>query len=233
MTIRADRMRDRRRGVAAPGGSHDRMVRVASLTLPALIGALVAVMVLAPLSPRGEISFLLDRTKVAMVTDRLRALGAMYRGEDDRGRAFSITAGSAVQHSERTQVIAMRDVTARMLLADGPAVLVADAGTYDFARQDIDVPGAVHMETADGYRMLTEGASIDLDHRRLVSHGPVEGRIPTGTFSADRFVADLDDRRIVLDGHARLHMVPGKLNPPGEAPAGFAMPNPSLQVTKP
>ena len=221
MTLRADQMRDRRQVFAAPGGSHDRTVRVLSVALPGLIGALVAIMVLAPLSPRGEISFLLDRTKVAMVDDRMRALGALYRGEDDRGRSFSVTAGSAVQRSASRQLVEMKDVTARMLLDDGPAMLVAEAGTYDFGHQQIAVPGPVNM-----------GAAIDLDHRRLVSNGPVEGRVPIGTFSADHFVADLDSRDIRLDGHAHLHMVPGKLSLPGQAAARGAAPQTPIQPTQ-
>ncbi len=218
MTLRADQMRDRRQLFAAPGGQHDRLVRVLSVLLPALIGALLAVMLFAPLSPRGEISFLLDRTKVAMVDDRMRALGALYRGEDDHGRGFSITAGTAVQHSAARQEIAMTDVTARMLLDDGPAIVVAQTGTYDFGRQDITAPGPVNIQTADGWRMITQGAGIDLNHRVMQSHGAVTGRIPTGTFSADHFYANLDTREIRLDGHMRLHMVPGKLNLPGEQP---------------
>ena len=165
MTLRADTMRDRRRVFAAPGGSHDRTVRILAVVLPASIGALLAVMVLAPLSPRGEISFLLDRTKVAMVDDRMRALGAMYRGQDDRGRGFSVKAGSAVQHSAAVHQVVMNDVTARMMLDDGPAIMDAQAGTYDFSRQEIDVPGAVNVQTADGYRMVTQGATIKLDQR--------------------------------------------------------------------
>jgi len=233
MTLRADQQRDRRQVFAAPGGSHDRTIRVLSVLLPGLIGALVAVMVIAPLSPRGEISFLLDRTKVAMVDDRMRALGAMYRGEDDRGRAFSVTAGSAVQHTARQSLVEMSDVTARMLLDDGPAIMVAASGTYDFGHQTITVPGPVNIQTADGYRMVTQGAGIDLDHRLLVSHGAVEGRIPTGTFSADHFVADLDTRDIRLDGHARLRMVPGKLNMPGQMPGPSARSHSGAPLTAP
>lgn len=218
MTLRADQMRDQRRVFAAPGGSHDRTVRILAIVLPSAIGALLAVMVLAPLSPRGEISFLLDRTKVAMVNDRLRAMDAMYRGQDDRGRTFSVNAGSAVQHSEAVHEVLMKNVTARVQLDDGPATMVAAAGTYDFARQEINVPGEVNVQTADGYRMVTKGAAISLDHRVLASKGTVTGRIPIGTFSADHFHASLDDRRVRLDGHVRMRMVPGKLNPPGQAP---------------
>ncbi len=63
MTQQADQVRTRRRGFAAPGGFHDRLVRILAVALPAGVGVLVAVMLLAPLSPRGEISFLLDRNK--------------------------------------------------------------------------------------------------------------------------------------------------------------------------
>ncbi|MCW1383278.1 LPS export ABC transporter periplasmic protein LptC [Novosphingobium sp. KCTC 2891] len=214
MTVQADRMRTRRQLLAAPGGSHDRLVRFAARGLPVLIGALLAVMILVPLSPRGEISFLLDRNKVAMVQDRLRVVSAMYRGQDDRGRNFSITAGSAVQHSEREAVVQMKDVTARVMLNSGPAILTADAGGYDFGKQTIAVDGPVNFQTSDGYRMTTEGADIDISAKRMVSRSRVEGRIPAGTFIADRISADLEERTITLEGHARLRMEPGKLKMP-------------------
>jgi len=214
MTLKADTLRGRRQRFAAPGGFHDRMVRLIAGGLPALIGALLAVLVIAPFSPRGEISFLLDRNKVAMVNDRLRVVSAMYRGQDDSGRNFSVTAGSAVQHSAKKDEVDMRDITARVMLADGPASLTTGAGVYDFARQTIDVPTPINFETSDGYRMVTGGADIDIGKRRLVSQGRAEGRIPAGTFSADRINADLEARTITLEGHARLTMEPGKLQMP-------------------
>lgn len=214
MTLLADTIRNRRQGFAAPGGFHDRMVRTLSGLLPALIGALLAVLVIAPFSPRGEISFLLDRNKVAMLTDRLRVVSAMYRGQDDAGRSFSVTAGSAVQHSAAKDEVEMRDITARVMLSNGPAILTTGSGIYDFARQMIDVPTPVNFETSDGYRMVTGGADIDIGKRKLVSQGRAEGRIPAGTFSADRISADLEARTVTLDGHARLRMEPGKLQMP-------------------
>ncbi|MEI6644115.1 MAG: LPS export ABC transporter periplasmic protein LptC [Novosphingobium sp.] len=214
MTAKADNLRGRRQSFAAPGGFHDRMVRLIAKGLPVLIGALLAVLMIAPLSPRGEISFLLDRNKVAMVNDRLRVVSAMYRGQDDSGRNFSVTAGSAVQHSAVKDEVEMRDITARVMLTDGPASLTTGAGIYDFARQLIDVPTPVNFETSDGYRMVTGGADIDIGKRRLVSRGRADGRIPAGTFAADRISADLEARTITLDGHARLRMEPGKLQMP-------------------
>ena len=60
MTIEPDRIQDRRRHFAAPGGSHDRLIGFLAKALPAAIGIVVAVMILSPLSPRGEVGFLLD-----------------------------------------------------------------------------------------------------------------------------------------------------------------------------
>lgn len=214
MTQMADRIRGRRQGFAAPGGFHDKMVRVLAFLLPALIGALLAVLVIAPFSPRGEISFLLDRNKVAMLTDRLRVISAMYRGQDDAARNFSVTAGSAVQHSAAKDEVEMRDITARVMLNSGPAILTTGAGVYDFARQLIEVSTPVNFETADGYRMVTGGADIDIGKRKLVGRGRANGRIPAGTFTADRISADLEARTVTLDGHARLRMEPGKLQMP-------------------
>ncbi|NKJ43246.1 MULTISPECIES: LPS export ABC transporter periplasmic protein LptC [unclassified Novosphingobium] len=216
MTVQADRMRNRRQHKAAPGGRHDRVVRTLAVVLPGLIGAMLAVMVLSPLAPRGEISFLLDRTKVAVVADRLRVVSAMYRGADNKGRTFSVTAGTAVQHSAAQDVVQLKDVTARVMLKDGPAILTTQQGAYDFGKQFITVPGVVNFESSDGYRMITDGASIDLNKRRMVSDGHVEGRLPTGTFSADRITANLDDRVVTLEGHARMRMDQGKLPLPAK-----------------
>ena len=214
MTQAADQLQIRRRISAAPGGLHDRIVGVLAVVLPMGVGVLAAVMVLAPLSPRGEISFLLDRNRVAMVEDRLRVASAMYRGQDAKGRNFSVTAGSAVQHSATVPVVEMKDIVARLLLADGPAVVNAQNGNYNTSRQMVDVIGPVNVETADGYRMTAMNVSLDIDKQHLVSRGPVEGRIPSGTFSADRLIADIPQRSVTLDGHARLRMVPGKLRKP-------------------
>ena len=123
MTQLADEMRDRRRAFATPGGAHDKLIHRLNMILPAAVGVVAALMILTPLSPRGEVSFLLDRRKVAVSQDRLRVDNAMYRGQDDKGRPFSLVAGEAVQMSATVPVVQLKDLSARMLLDEGPAVL--------------------------------------------------------------------------------------------------------------
>jgi len=214
MTAAADLQRTRRQRFALPGGSHDRLVKTLAMLLPAGVGALAALMVFTPLSPKGEVSFLLDRNRVAVVEDRLRVERAMYRGEDDEGRPFSITAGGAVQHSAANPIVTMRELVARILLSGGPAVLTANDAAYDIKDQQVRVFGPMVFAAADGYRMAAEDVDIDFGNSRMVSRGRVEGRVPAGTFSADRIVTDLDARTVTLDGHARLRMVPGRMRMP-------------------
>lgn len=210
----AETLRNTRRAIAAPGGPHDRLIKQLSRVLPAGIGLIAALMILVPFSPRNEVSFILDRNKVAIVQDRLRVENAMYRGQDAKGRPFSITAGEAVQRSSRESVVAMSDLEARILLDEGPARLDAAAGHYDIEREIMAVDGIVRLTAADGYRMTARDVSIRLDDRMMIGDGRVEGAIPAGTFSANRIVADLGNRTITLQGNARLRMVPGQLRIP-------------------
>ncbi|BBC71212.1 conserved hypothetical protein [Altererythrobacter sp. B11] len=214
MTEKADYLRNRRRAFAAPGSTLDRAVRWLAVVLPALVGAVAAAMVISPLSPRGEVSFLLDRNKVAIAQDRLRVDRAMYRGEDRKGQPFSISAGEAVQRSARVPVVEMDELTARLLLPDGPAVLSAANGAYDIDEEEVSVPGVVQFTAADGYRMLARDVSVSLRDHTLRGDGRVEGSVPAGTFSADRMRADLAERTITLEGNAHMRMVPSKLRMP-------------------
>jgi len=211
MTQQADIIRDKRRRTAQPGGTHDKLVRFLVLCLPVVIGILFALMILAPLSPRGEISFLLDRDKVQVTPNRISVNKAMYRGLDAEGRPFAVMAGNAVQRSRQVKQIEMEDLTARILLDNGPAEVTAQAGTYDFAKEVVTVPGAVNFVAADGYRMIVRNVALNLTERSIVGTGRVEGRIPAGTFSADRLEADLQARTVSLIGNARLRMQPGTL----------------------
>ena len=139
---------------------------------------------------------------------------ALYRGADARGRPFSLTAGEAVQRSSAEGIVRMNDLVARLLLDDGPARLIAEAGQYDIDQEVVSVVGPMRMLAADGYRMLARDVSVDLAAKQLTGAGGVEGAIPAGTFSADRLTADLSARTITLTGNARLRMEPGKLRMP-------------------
>lgn len=206
--------RSRRQRWAAPGGAHDHLVRFLARALPMAVGVLAALMVVTPLSPRGEVSFLLDRNKVEVISERLRVDNALYRGQDNKGRPFALSAGEAVQQSSAEGIVRMDDLIARLLLPEGPARLTASAGRYMIDDQTVAIDGQMLLRAADGYRMAVRGVSLDLREKTLVGAGGVEGAIPAGTFRANRLNADLSARTITLSGNARLRMVPGELRMP-------------------
>lgn len=213
-TSEARALRSRRQHFAAPGGSHDRLVAFLARALPMMVGVIAALMVIAPLSPRGEVSFLLDRNKVAMINERLRVDNAMYRGRDNQGRPFSLLAGEAVQRSSIEGLVQMQDLVAQMVLSDGPARLTAAGGTYDIDAETVKVEGPVRLTASDGYTMVADGVAVDLKTRVMQGDAGVSGEVPAGTFSADTIRADLGVRTLTLQGNARLTMSPGKLRMP-------------------
>jgi lipopolysaccharide export system protein LptC len=210
MTVQAEQLRNRRRHFAAPGSSYDLLIMRLNKYLPVAIGVVASLMVIVPLAPRGEVSFLLDRTKVAIADDRLRVDNAMYRGQDSKGRPFSLVAGQAVQQSASVPVVKLSNLEARILLPDGPAVLSAGAGHYDIDKEQVAIDGLVRFTAADGYKMEARDVSVDLNQKQLVGAGRVEGAVPAGTFGGDRIVADLGERTVKLQGHAQLRMTPGQ-----------------------
>jgi lipopolysaccharide export system protein LptC len=206
LTIGADLLRNRRRAKAAPGGAHDRMIRFLFSALPVGVGMITAVMVVSPIFPHGEISFLLDRNKVAIARERLAVTSASYRGVDDKGRTFELNAGHAVQHSSAQPVVNMQDLNASLAMENGPARVQAPSARYDMSKEEMQVYGPVRLSEGDGYRMLVSQVSIDLKSNRASAKGGVTGTVPTGTFSADRMTTDFRQRVVVLEGRAHLRM---------------------------
>lgn len=209
MSVLADVERSKRQHWAASGGSHDRLVRALQLILPSLVGALAAVLLFAPFSQRSEIGFLLAKDAIEISPQRLRVDAARYTGSDAQGRPFSLAAASAVQRSAADPVVRLNDLSAMIVMADGPATLDADSGRYDPTDDTVAIDGPLRFVAADGYRLDTGNVGFDMKTRRLSSGQRVAGALPIGTFSADRLSADLDARIVRLSGNARLRINQG------------------------
>lgn len=206
MSRLADTQRTERQHWALPGGSHDRLIRLLKNVLPVAVGVLAAFLTMAPFTMQGDVSFVLDKNDVDVASERMRVREALYRGEDSKGRPFSIRAGSAVQKTSREPIVEMRDLSARLLMVDGPAVLSAEQGRYNMESEQIQVVGPVQFDSAQGYRLTTRNVNIDMKGRTMRSEDRVYGRMPIGTFDADHLSADLNVRTVTLSGNARLRI---------------------------
>ena len=139
----------------------------------------------------------------------MRVESAQYRGQDSRGRPFLLSARQALQQTSAVPIVNVRDMSAQILLEDGPARIVARQAQYDMTTDKVDVQGPILLTAADGYRLATRDVIVDLRQRNLASRGRVSGRMPLGQFTAGRLEVDLPQRRAVLTNRARVHIVQG------------------------
>jgi lipopolysaccharide export system protein LptC len=205
MSAQADLERNYRQRWALPGGRHDRLIRAMRVVLPSIIGLLVAILAFSPFTGQQELSFVLDKDEVNLSRERLRVVEALYRGEDSKGRPFSLRAGSAVQKTSAQPVLDISSLSGRISLQDGPASIIAQRGSYDLGKETMRVTGPLAVESP-GYDMIVSNVELSLKDRTMQSFGPVSGRTKVGTFHAGRLRADLDTRIIRLDGSVRLRI---------------------------
>jgi lipopolysaccharide export system protein LptC len=209
MSDAAVRQRRARQAWAAAGSSHDRLIGMLRIVLPLAIAVMAVLLALAPLLGGRDISFVLSKDRVAVAHERMRAEGAVYRGQDAKGQAFALQAGSAVQLTSRDPVVRLNDLSGRLDMTDGPATVTAPRGRYDMSQETVAIDGPVRFRRADGYQLDTRDVAVDLPTRLVRSGGAVDGRMPLGTFRANQLSADLRARTVVLSGRARLHIVQG------------------------
>jgi lipopolysaccharide export system protein LptC len=205
MSAQADLERNYRQRWALPGGRHDRLIRAMRVVLPSIIGLLVAILAFSPFTGQQELSFVLDKDEVNLSRERLRVVEALYRGEDSKGRPFSLRAGSAVQKTSAQPILDMTSLSGRISLQDGPASIIAQRGSYDLGKETMRVTGPLAVESP-GYDMVVSNVELSLKDRTMQSFGPVSGRTKVGTFHAGRLRADLDTRIIRLEGGVRLRI---------------------------
>ena len=209
MSEAAIREREVKQRWAEPGSGHDKIVRWSKVVLPSAVGVLIAVLMLAPLDRKGDVSFILDKNKVENAPERMRVETARYVGADNKGQKFEITAQRAIQRSSDVPVVDIQGLFARLALASGPLMIAANQGQYDLDAQRVAVSGPVRVVGPDGYRLETRDVTVDMKSRQLHSAGPVSGQMRLGQFQAGQLRADLGSRTVVLDGGARLKIVQG------------------------
>jgi lipopolysaccharide export system protein LptC len=209
MSEQAIRRRQATQRWAEPGSAHDKLVRWTKILLPAAVGVLIAILMVAPLGKSGDVSFILDKKKVENAPERMRVESARYVGADDKGQQFQITAQNALQRSSETPIVDINGMFAQLRLDRGPVMMAANQGRYNLDTQQMAIEGPIRVLGPDGYRLQTRDVTVNMKNRQLASKGPVAGQMRLGEFQAGQLHADLGERKVVLDGGARLKIVQG------------------------
>jgi lipopolysaccharide export system protein LptC len=145
------------------------------------------------------------RARYDLEAQTVAMLGSV-RFQDAQG--YRLAAGTSMLNLG-TQILTTAE-PATLIAPDGRRVETQSA-TVDLNTRRITSEQPVVFATPDGYRLRTSNAAVDVDGRSMVSDRPIRGQMPLGTFSADRMNVDMNDRKVVLQGRARLHIVQGAL----------------------
>lgn len=200
MSELADRERNKRQQRATGGGSYDAFLKLVKWGLPLIVGALVAILVLAPLLKGDEVSFVLNKDDVEQAEERMRLTEALYRGEDNKGQPFSVKAGSAVQRTSKVPVVEMQDLAADIVLSDGPTSIKAANGSYNIDKEVVSIPGQLDFKSAGGYALTVGDVAVDLNSQAITSEGQVSGTMPLGEFWGKMLRADLERQTVNVTG---------------------------------
>jgi lipopolysaccharide export system protein LptC len=147
---------------AVPGSAHDSLVQWSKIVLPSAVGVLIAVLALAPLDKKGDVSFILDKKKVDSAPERMRVEAAQYTGTDDKGQQFVMTANRAIQRSSDNPLVDIRGMFARLNQSQGPVLIAANQGRYNIDTQQVAIDGQVKVAGTDGFRLNTSNVHVDL-----------------------------------------------------------------------
>lgn len=210
MSDLADRQREARRRAMLPGGPRDMVIAAAKWVLPIASFALLVVLIILPLSATQEFSFLLSKDNAARAGERLRMEEATYRGETSRGEPFEIVARSGVQKTSAVPVVILSDLSARLEQQQGPATVTAPRGEFFIEENRLVVQGPVVARSASGYSLDGNSIEVNISTNKVNSAEPVVGTLPMGTFRADRFSADIQGRKVRLDGGVQLRITPNR-----------------------
>lgn len=183
-----------------PGSVHDYIVRTLRVIFPMIIVALLIFLMLSPLTINDELSFVLDKDQVDIAPERLKVTDALYRGEDSKGRPFSVKAGKAVQKSSDTPILDMEDFVGRIILNSGPAILSGNQGSYNLDNEVMRVNGPLNYKSQAGNELTASNVEIRLRSQDIESFNSVSGKTEFGSFRANKLIGNLADRNITLSG---------------------------------
>jgi lipopolysaccharide export system protein LptC len=180
-----DGLRRRSPEMIAAMAKRSRGVSFLKAALPVAAVLLLIALAVAPGLRSGpaadRVTYKVQSTGGAAAASRME--GAQYRGVDQHGQPFTLTADSANQQSEEN--VALANPQGDITLASGAwLMLKSDAGLFDQKLQTLGLSGNVTLYRNDGTMVTAPSASIDLQHGSAASSVPVQAAGPFGTLNA-------------------------------------------------
>jgi lipopolysaccharide export system protein LptC len=179
-----------------------RLVRILRVVLPALI-----FLILAGLAGAVAYNSINATPGQAAGEDApIRLVNPRFVGRDDKGRAYVITADSAVRDAQDYQRVVL-DQPALILDEEGPDPLriTAKAGVYHEATRKLDLSGGVKLAGAQAV-FDTAASLFDTKTGELVGSGPIQGSGSVGEITAKSYGVYGKGERMIFKGGVRTRL---------------------------
>ena len=179
------------------------MVNATKLLLPVAALALLSTLALWP-----ELERVKDQTRAGLRRMSTEVSGAQlkdakYRGVDEHGRPYTVTASTAVQVAP--EKVNLTDPKGDVTQENGTwLMLQSKRGVFIQRLNQLDLFKDVELYRDDGTTLYTESASIDLKNGAAANAEPVHAEGPFGTLDAEGFTLTDKGEAIQFAGPARL-----------------------------
>jgi lipopolysaccharide export system protein LptC len=151
----------------------------------------VSLMLLGTIALWPEYERATDTARIAFqglraALDGARLTNAHYKGVDERGRPYTVTAATAAQRD--TDQVDMTSPNGDMTLENGTWIDVkSKLGVYMRKEQQLDLYDDVVLYRDDGMTMTTSSATVDVKGGAASSAAPTHVEGPFGTLDAQGF----------------------------------------------
>lgn len=181
------------------------MVLLTKWSLPlgaiALLGSIAIWPELARVKEQGLVAF---RRAFSVDPETGRLVQPRYRGVDERGRPYTVTAATAQQTSPER--IALTDPKGDIVTESGTWVMVqAEEGVYIQHQSLMDLSKEVVLYREDGTTLRTDAAAMDLKAGAAASNDRTHAEGPFGVLDAQGFA--LTEKGAIVQFHGPAHLV--------------------------
>lgn len=181
------------------------VVTATKFLLPVLALALLTLMAIWPELDRATRQAQVAFRRVAGMVDGASMNNARYRGTDERGRPYTMTADTARQRGEGR--IDLVEPKGDMSMENGGWLMVESRqGVFLQHTNQLDLSREVMLYRADGMTLRTDTMAVDMKAGAAASNDAVHVEGPLGNLDAQGFVLFDKGAVIQFTGPARMVM---------------------------
>jgi lipopolysaccharide export system protein LptC len=185
---------------------YSRFVAVTKIALPVIAVVTIAFIFAWPqLFPSVST---LRRTLGAIGVEELarsRMVNPRFRGVDDQGQPFSLTADVATPSATNPDLTDLENPRGDMTRTDGSWIsITGDNGTYDRTQRLLDLGGRVSVFHDQGYEMQTTQMHFDFGTSIVQGNQPTAGQGPDTEFQSQGFRIEDRGMDVFLTGQSRV-----------------------------